>query len=313
MRRMMVRVTALLIASLGLVVVGGAVTSSVWACETVSPEGICLDGTVPAPPSPTPSEDPGGGGPGPECHDIYTGAPLPCTEPNAGVWFDPPGCYAFMLEPQPAAGDPLWEGHDPSEGSVWGCDSDFSDAGNTFFVPGAPPLVDAGDLALQLVARAPFEVADLRLAPDPALHSYVNVENWVWVPKRQWHDVSVSLTVNGATVTLTASPSKLQVDMGDGGGPLVCRTAGRRWVIGMGDAAQTSCAHAYRTVSTVGTGGGYDARGRFAVVGRLFYTVAWRCTGRCSAGAGTLPGEYPAPPGDEIQVEVRQRQTVVTQ
>lgn len=311
MRRLVVLVLAVVASSVGLVTVEGSLTSSAWACARVGPGGICLDGEV-LPPAPPPTEDsPGPGNKPSKCHDIYSGAPTPCTEPNAGVWFGQHNCYAFILEPQPPAGDPMWDGHDPSEGTVWGCDTDFADTRTTFFVVGRPPVVDAAGLALQLVERAPFEVADVRTAPDARFHTYVNVQNWVWVPASQWHEVSVSLTANGATVTLRATPSRLQVDMGDGARPLVCRSAGRAWRTGMTDAATTSCSYAYKKISTVNAAGRYKADGRFTMQGRLYYAVAWTCTGNCSGAAGTL-GEFPAPMGAPQQMEVRQRQTVVT-
>lgn len=311
MRRVVAHALVVAFASVGLVVVGGALTSFAWACERVGPGGICLDGEIVLPPPPPPSSNPGSGATQPACHDIYSGEPTPCTEPNAGVWFGSQGCYAFLLEPQPPAGDPMWEGHDPGDGTIWGCDVDFTSNGNTFFVPGRPPVVNAADLARQLIARAPFEVADVRTAPVSTFHTYVNVQNWVWVPANQWHEVSVSLTANGATVTLRATPSKLEVDMGDGARPLVCRSAGREWRQGMTDAATTSCSYAYKKVSTVNGAGQYKAGERFTMQGRLFYTVAWTCTGNCSGASGTL-GEFPAPVGTAQQLEVRQRQTVVT-
>lgn len=88
--------------------------------------------------------------------------------PNAGAWFpgamNGAGCNAFMLSPQPPAGDPMWEGHDPSEGSVWGCDTDFANNGNTFFVPNGegPTVVDPAVLAQRALGRMKLVSADAR-------------------------------------------------------------------------------------------------------------------------------------------------------
>ena len=195
---------------------------------------------------------------------------------------------------------------DATEGSIWACTD-----GSLFGRPGAPPVVDAVSVALHLVERAPFEVAEVYTAPKAAFHTYVNVRNWVWIPARQWREVSISLSANGATVTLAAMPSKLEVDMGDGARPLVCRSAGRAWRQGMTDAATTSCGYAYKKASTRTTAGEHDADGRFLLRGRLHYVVDWSCSGNCSGGSGTL-GEFPAPVSAAQPIEVRQRQTVVT-
>ncbi len=173
-----------------------------------------------------------------------------------------------------------------------------------------PVLVNAPAVARRLVDRAPFEVADVRMAPPYDFHTYVNLENWVWIPRGQWHSLSVSENVGPAAVALTATPSKLEVDMGAGGAPLVCRDPGRVWRTWMTDSAKTSCDYTYDNVSTITRSGRYDPDGRFTAVGRLHYQVSWTCSGACSAPAGEL-GEYPAPNSAPHLVEVRQRQTVV--
>lgn len=287
-----------------LVVMPGLFAPSWAACppDPVSPTGLCLSDVVnptdPDTPAPTP------GGPSPQtCPSAPDGK---CVDEYGSHWMGT--CYAYMLQPQPAVGSTLWEqiAGDETEGTIWACVD-----GILFIVPGAPPVVDAAGVARQLVERAPFEIAEVRTAPDSTFHTFVNVDNWVWVPASQWHEVSVSLSANGATVTLRATPSKLVVDMGDGGSPLVCRSAGREWRKGMTDAATTPCSYAYKKVSTVNAAGQYKAGERFTLQGRLYYTVAWTCTGNCSGASGTL-GEFPAPVGAAQQIEVRQRQTVVT-
>ena len=289
-----------------VVVLSGMFTPSWAACppDPVSPTGLCLSDIVnPTDPGDSaPSSGPQGPGP-----QNCPGAPdSRCVDAYGNQWLG--NCYAYMLDPQPAIGSAIWEQimGDLAEGTVWACVE-----GTLFRVLGAPPVVDAAGVALQLTERAPFEVAEVHIAPDATFHTYVNVQNWVWVPQNQWHEVSVSLSANGATVTLRAAPSKIDVDMGDGARPLVCRTAGREWRKSMTDAATTSCGYAYKKVSTVNSAGGYADGKRFTVQGRLFYVVDWTCVGNCSGASGTL-GEFPAPSGAAQQIEVRQRQTVVT-
>ena len=305
MRRLITSALGVLVTVVTLVAAPGLFVSAWAACPNGQVEvgGICLG--VEIDPGPT---DPGPGptGPGPQTCPSAPGGR--CVDQYGNTWVSTAGCYASMVPRQPAVGSPIWEQimGDLAEGTIWSCVD-----GTLFRVLGAPPVVDAAGVALQLTERAPFEVAEVHIAPDATFHTYVNVQNWVWVPQAQWHEVSISLSANGATVTLRATPSKIDVDMGDGARPLVCRTAGREWRKGMTDAATTSCGYAYKKVSTVNAAGGYAEGKRFTVQGRLFYVVDWTCTGNCSGASGTL-GEFPAPSGAAQQIEVRQRQTVVT-
>lgn len=309
MRRVIASTLGVLVTVVALAATPGLFSPAWAACPDGQVEvgGICLDADVrpnPADPDPVPVKGPTGpvqqtcpSAPGGQCVDQY-----------GNTWSSVFGCYASMVQPQPAVGSSIWEQvmGDKTEGSIWACVD-----GEMFGTPGAPPVVDAATVALHLVERAPFELADVHIAPDKSFHTYVGLQNWIWVPATQWHEVSVSLTVNGATVTLRAAATSLEVDMGDGAAPLVCGSAGREWRKGMTDAATTTCSYAYKKVSTVNPAGGYAKGKRITVQGRLHYTVDWTCTGNCSGASGSL-GEFPAPTGAAQQIEVRQRQTVVT-
>ena len=216
------------------------------------------------------------------------------------------GCYGAMLD-NAAEDDPAWQGHEPSEGKIAYCPLDgVSQA--MFFVPNAavPQIVDAAARARAMLARAPFEVADVQMAPPYGFNTYIRIENWFWVPEAQWHNVNLTEDVGPASVTLTAEPSRLVIDTGDNPpGPTSCPDTGRPWRDGMSNAAQTTCSYAYESIKNP-SGDTYN------VSGRIYYEVSWTCAGLCSTPAGAL-GEYPAPEGEEHPVEVRQRQTVVTQ
>lgn len=63
--------------------------------------------------------DPGGGGGGPQvCRDLDE--IVPCST-EYGVWNG--DCYVRNASPQPPAGDPAWEGHEPGDGVVLECTS----------------------------------------------------------------------------------------------------------------------------------------------------------------------------------------------
>lgn len=289
-------------------------SSPVWAgekCPRVNRYGMCLsDATHPLVPNDNPKikpvlstvSDVGGQ---PVCRN--GGQTIPCTK-DGFSWMSSPGggCYGATLNNAPT-NDPGWQGHRPSEGHLAYCPLDGVSQ-EMFFVPNgaAPQIVDAAAVAQRMLARAPFEIADVQMAPPYGSKTYIRIANWFWVPREQWHNVRVSEHVGPAAVTLTAEPSRLVVDTGNNPpAPTSCPDAGRPWRDGMSNAAQTTCSYRYESIK--------NASGdTYSVSGRLYYSVSWTCAGLCSAPAGVL-GEYPAPEGAQHPVVVRQRQTVVTQ
>jgi hypothetical protein len=210
------------------------------------------------------------------------------------------------MDPQPPAGSPTWEGHTPDEGSVYVC---VLDVGNqvpinaTFFVPnGEDPLVDPVVLAQRALGRMKLEQADAQVAPGPDFHTYVNIDNWLWLPGAQWNSLSETVTAGPTSVTVTAEPIRVDWDMG--AGAISCYDAGRVWKSGMTDAASTTCSYAYQSIEN-------PAGDTHRVSAQLVYDVTWDCGGACLSPSGEL-GEIGAPAGDATTIEVRQRQTVVT-
>ena len=45
---------------------------------------------------------------------------MPCTI-EYGYWSNGYNCYISLLDPQPPAGDPSWQGHEPGDGAVYQC------------------------------------------------------------------------------------------------------------------------------------------------------------------------------------------------
>lgn len=262
--------------------------------------GVCLSDTVPG----NPPSDPGGptnpGPSGPACLGAPDGV---CVNDYGYVWNSAHNCYSFPLDPQPGPDSPLWQGHDPTEGALWSCDPTVSIPNNVWFVPNGAAVIDPGQVAQQLLRRAPFELANAHMAPGPGDHTYINYLNWMWIPDDQWHDVSVSLTVAGATVTLTANPTHVNWDMGNGESTS-CVGPGRAWVRGMAEDAPTNCSFTYSAME--------DPEGdTWAVLARINYTVGWTCTGRCGGQTSGDLGEVTALAGNSTSITVYQRQTVV--
>jgi hypothetical protein len=262
---------------------------------------ICITVTDPGSPGGPGDEGPGDGGEGPtKCY--RDGERVPCSNGYGGIWNSSHNCYAFQLSPQPEPGSPLWEGHDASEGSVWGCDYSMAHPDTTWFVPGEGTLPDPGEMAERALGQMRLELADAQLAPGPEFHTYVHVGNWMWVPAEQWHDIRLTVGAGATSVTVTAEPVRVDWDMGTE--TKSCYDAGRVWEKGMTDAAQTTCDYAYESIENP-TGDTHR------VSAQIVYWVTWTCSGACLSPMGDL-GEVNGPSGETTTIEVRQRQTVVT-
>lgn len=303
------------IVALVLTLVGAAIAvvltstaPSVADCppDPVDETGLCTSSTTSDDPDPTSDPTPGGEGGDPGSGGVgCPGAPNgECVNEYGGTWIDPPrDCYAFALDPQPQPGSPLWGTNDPEAGSIWSCDQTVSVPENTWYVPDGEGVIDPAAVARQLKRTAPFEFAEANLAPGPDYHTYIGYENWMWVPGEQWHEVSVSLAAGGARVTLTAEPTFVTWDMGNGDRPS-CVGPGRAWVKGMAENAPTNCSYEYQDMVD-------SEADTWEVSARINYAVSWTCTGACGGRNGDDMGNVTALAGDATSITVRQRQTVV--
>ena len=271
--------------------------------------GACIAITIPGQ-SPGSSPSSGGGGSAPaECHN-QDGSVVPCSKNGLSWWANPHWCYAEPQNPQPTADDPVWAANNitPADGQFWTCSTCAAGSntctGQVWWVANGTQPVDPVAVATTLQATLPYELGNAKIAPPPTYHTYISYKNWLWVPSGQWHAVTGSQSQNGATVTLTATPSYTQWDMGNGD-TVSCVGPGRVWVTGMPEDAPTNCSYAYDEMK--------DPEGdTWTVSARINYTLAWTCTGNCGGlTGGDLPAVLAAA-GNTTSITVYQRQTVVT-
>src|SRR3954447_19289256 len=298
------------------IVVGGAFSTA--KPEQAIADGGCPSGSVPQPnpngggsiciPVEDPG-DPGGSEPGTETTGTATctfaGQKIPCVT-DQGVWFASRQCYAKPADPQPAAGEPVWGGNDPTNGRMWYC-TNYQGPGTNgtwFYVPdgSTPALIDPGDVAQNALDEMPLQQPEVHLAPAPPLKTYVSLATWLWMRPGQYRSIAMTVTAGSASVRVDAVPVRVEWEMGDGSTE-ICHSGGRPWVHGMPETVRTSCSHTYETTSESVPGGKFD------IAATIFYQVDWTCTGPCLSTAGTL-GEVPGLPGTSA-IAVGERQSVV--
>lgn len=165
-----------------------------------------------------------------------------------------------------AADDLAWGGNDPAAGSLV---VDICNGPESFYyVPTpaaaaapAPPPPDPAVLAQQAYGELPLPKPEVRRSPsegnsDPARgglpFTIVGLHTWFWVP--DWQPVQRTVELAGVSVTLTATPTALTFDPGNGDAPTSCAGPGRPWTPADGNAAPTNagCAYVYRRVSADG-------------------------------------------------------------
>jgi hypothetical protein len=174
----------------------------------------------------------------------YVGIQKNCTDPVLGSYDPLDNCFWKQMNPQPPAGDPLWQGQDPKSGGklyTVTCEThnDATTTGNaaaTVQFSLNPPLnlvpltivQQAIQLAVltfvQLLALAPIPQTDT--AP-PNGKAVVGLPVWMWadIPPLLWNQQSTSKTVLLQKLSLSFQGGQVDWDMGDGH-HVMCSTPG---------------------------------------------------------------------------------------
>ncbi len=162
-----------------------------------------------------------------------------------------------------------------------------------------PDVADAVTEAEQDVRRR-LPAPRGRFSPDLAAGAVVvRVPVWFAVPG-QWSAVSASAGSPGASVTVTATPTELRFDPGDGSPPVSCAGPGPVFVLGTPEPARPpACSYAYLNASTAAPGG----QGWPGVLS-IGWTVTW------VASDGEHGGLADVTTREDVPVEVREIEAV---
>lgn len=277
MRRLIAHVLASSLALAGLLALAQSPAYADTVCQVTDPEtGVCLI-WVEVPGSPGDPGDPGDDEP----EDTGTGAgcywdgtdqgltkpppgPVPCSS-EAGYWSNGYHCYIRLLDPQPPAGDPTWQGHEPGDGAVYHCYQPQTEIALYIWSADPPPNSGAGPSPGE-VAQLAIEQMDLRainigITPEPGDDSVgiVGMPVWLWAANPDSHTVgpmTESVTAGGIAVTATAHVHEITWDMGDGT-TVVCPTSGTPYEPSYGNTKSPDCGHIYQKSSSTKSGGKY--------------------------------------------------------
>ncbi|MBW8804892.1 MAG: hypothetical protein JF587_13715 [Catenulisporales bacterium] len=283
--------------------------------------GTCMGSIVVTSSAPSSSAPSGskGGGTQPTCtkpppeDDI----PVPCEDPDEG-WYDRSTyCYFKVALPQPPAGDPSWEGHQPGDGAVYNVTCFVAPyvGSPTVLKPGAmkwlPKPPGGGpapaDVALMAMTELIMHGPTNGIAPPLGKPAIVGIPIWLWTDDTpeptQWGDelthwgpIQKTITAGGITVTVTAQARQIEWHMGDGH-TLVCGK-GTPYKPGMAATTVRDCSYTYATTSAG------QPNQQFQVYGITTWDITW--TGGGQSGKVTM-----TPQSQPIPVRVESAQAVV--
>lgn len=294
MRRFLTYACAAGAVAAGLLVVNVAAALADPVCQQTDPAtGQCLI-WVEAPGNPGNPGEPGGDGP----EDTGTGAacywdgtdqgitkpppgPVPCSS-GAGYWSNGYRCYISLLDPQPPAGDPNWQGHEPDDGAVYTCYQPQTELLISIWSADPPPKSGVGPTPRE-VAQIAIGQMDLRaitigITPEPGDDSVgiVGMPVWMWAADADSHTVgpiTESATAGGITVAATARVQEITWDMGDGT-EVVCSTAGTPYEASYGNRKSPNCGHVYQNSSSRESGG------KYMVTASSDWVITWQGAGQ---------------------------------
>lgn len=294
MRGVLTRLCSLAAVVAGLLGVGAPPAYADPVCQQTDPAtGECLI-WIEGPGNPGDPGDPGDNGPqetgtGAACYwdgtdqgiSIPPPGPVPCTS-DAGYWSNAFNCYISIVDPQPPAGDPNWQGHEPGDGAVYNCYQPQTDLLIGIWSADPPPNSGAGPTPRE-VAQIASEQMDLRaidigITPEPSPDSIgiVGMPVWMWAANPSSHTIgpiTESASAGGITVTATARVHKITWDMGDGT-KVTCTSAGTPYKASYGNQKSPDCGHVYEQSSSTKSGG------KYTVTATSDWVIIWEGAGQ---------------------------------
>ncbi|MBF9066587.1 hypothetical protein [Streptacidiphilus fuscans] len=295
--------TALLLVLVGLMGAAGSARADVTPCANSS---VCVGAGSPGSPGSgggTQGGGSGGGsGGGGSCY--YNNQPEPCYVAGIGTFDPDDGCYYTTMQPQPPAGDPLWQGHQPGDGAVYVRTCALNGGGGTvsLWLAAAPPAaapVTPAQLAQQALKKIKIINAQPETAPGGGKPGLVNTPVMLWLQPFDGNPADgypyappsapaqATASVPGLSVTAKVWSTKVTWNMGDGTS-VVCPDAGTPYA----GTLVNGCTHTYST-----------ANNAYAVNAAVSWTVTWSGGGQTGAfNLDDMPSKGITLTVDEIQV-----------
>jgi hypothetical protein len=283
--------------TVGVLVLSGLCPSTAVAdttCQVTDPlTGICtvwvdVPGTPGTPGHPG-SDGPTDTGTGAACYWDGTSqgitkpppGPVPCSS-TAGYWSNGYRCYISRINPQPPAGDPSWQGHQPGDGALYNCYQPQTGLLIMIWSQNPPPSSGTGptprEVAQLAIERMKLSAINIGIAPEPGPDSVglVGMPVWMWAKAPDDHTfgpISAGASAGGITITATAKVLYVAWDMGDGA-QVTCDTAGSPYKPSYGQKDSPGCGYTYKKSSAHQPGDAYT------VTATSSWVITWSGAGQ---------------------------------
>ncbi len=152
-------------------------------------------------------------------------------------------------------------------------------------------------IAISSAMLAEFALAELtlpapRIGMSPDGDHIVQLASWLWVDRTQWVPQDRTASAGPVTATVTATPVRVEWDMGSGD-TVVCNGPGRRYRPRFeGRPGATDCKHTYRHSSAAQPDEAYDVTA----------TMVWEASWSGSDGGGGDLGELTSQTSEAVRV-----------
>jgi len=137
------------------------------------------------------------------------------------------------------------------------------------------------------------------MAPSMDGEQITGFPSWLWLDPANWAPVEATASAAGVSVTVTATPVRVEWDMGDGT-VVECDGPGVVWNPTGPNPDDTDCEHVFQHTSVDEPGG------RYAGSVTIVWSIAWRAN---TGETGTLPEGRSSSP---LSLLVNEMQAVVT-
>jgi hypothetical protein len=118
----------------------------------------------------------------------------------------------------------------------------------------------------------------------PAANGVVQIGTWFWTTSATWKPVSATAYIPGLSATVTATPTRLRFNPGDGSwgtGEVSCPGPGPVWTPAVGDEAASPCMYTFRHASSLSPSGTWNTT----------LTIDWDVRFTASTGASRSMGQ----------------------
>lgn len=217
---------------------------------------------------------------------------LPCSGP-LGNWSDDYQCYLKLYDGEPTDVREARHFHCFTPPYAGGIDQFMV----TMIYNG--PVVDPEKVARDVVVSLQLHAIHMGMAPHADSTGLVQLPVWMWAANpdsRTWGPASRAKTVQGLTVSVTATVDSVDWSMGDG--TTVNCGVGTARPAGGGVSASPDCGHTYTTTSASKAGG------LFTVIATSHWTINWV--------AGAQHGTFPFELSDTAQLGIIESRPVLT-